>query len=66
SKNRYLVRQGKEMLNSKDFPSNILSRKNIRLAVWVHQTGWRDYSYIIENANTFYRYWKICKGNYSL
>lgn len=66
SKNRYLVRQGKEMLSSKDFPTDILSRKNIRLAVWVHQTGWRDYSYIIENANTFYRYWKICKGNYSL
>ncbi|MBX7172016.1 MAG: hypothetical protein K1X72_13720 [Pyrinomonadaceae bacterium] len=66
SKNGYLIRQGKEMLNSNDFPSDILSRKNIRLAVLIHQTGWRDYSYIIENAITFYRYWKICKGNYCL
>lgn len=66
TKNRHLVKQGKEMLKSQDFPTDILSRKNIRLAVWIHQTGWRDYSYIIENANTFYRYWKICKGNYSL
>lgn len=63
---RKLINQGKEILNAKDFPADILSKNNIRLAVWLHQTGWRDYSYIIENAGVYYKYWRICKGEYNL
>lgn len=63
---RQLTKQAKELLRAADFPSDILSRNNIRLAVFIHQTGWRDYSYIIENAKTYYKYWKICKGKYYL
>ncbi len=66
SLNRKLINQAKELLNAPDFPSDILSRNNIRLAVFLHRTGWRDYSYIIENAKTYYKYWKICQGNYHL
>lgn len=61
-----LIRQGKEILGAEDFPAEILSKNNIRLAVWIHQTGWRDYSYIIEGAGIYYKYWKICRGNYQL
>lgn len=60
-----LVKEGKELLDSEDFPMEILNRNNIRLALWIHQTGWRDYSYIIENAQIYHKYWKICKGNYT-
>lgn len=62
---RKLVNQGKALLNAEDFPAEILSKNNIRLALWLHQTGWRDYSYIIENAETYYKYWRICHGEYS-
>lgn len=61
-----LIKQGKDILKAKDFPVDILSKTNLRLALWVHQTGWRDYSYIIENAGVYYKYWRICGGNYQL
>jgi len=66
SLDRKLVAEAKELLKSEDFPTEILNKINIRLAVWLHRTGWRDYSYIIENASVYHKYWRICKGDYSL
>ena len=66
SLDRKLVAEAKELLKSEDFPVPILNKINIRLAVWLHRTGWRDYSYIIENAGVYHKYWRICKGDYSL
>lgn len=57
-----LIKQAAEMLGAKDFPAAILSRKNIHLAALIHRTGWRDYSYIIETAGIFHRYWRKCNG----
>lgn len=60
-----LIKQAAELLGAKDFPAAILSRKNIHLAALIHRTGWRDYSYIIETAGIFHRYWRKCNGEFS-
>ena len=60
-----LIKEGKEIINSEDFPDQILSKNNIRLAIFVHQTGWRDYGYIIEYAQLYQKYWRICRGDYT-
>lgn len=62
---RKLIKEGNELLNSEDFPKSILNRNNILLALWLHRTGWRDYSYIIENAQLYHKYWRACQGNYT-
>lgn len=63
---RVLTRQARELLSARDFPTDILSKKNIRLAAWIHRTGWRDYGYIIETARVYHKYWRICKGAYTI
>jgi asparagine synthase (glutamine-hydrolysing) len=61
-----LMRQASEMLRAVDFPEEILSKRNLRLATWIHSTGWRDYEHIIEAAQTFHTYWKKSDGEYAL
>ncbi len=61
-----LMRQASELLRAADFPGEILSKRNLRLATWIHSTGWRDYEHIIEAARTFYTYWKKSDGEYTL
>ncbi len=63
---RNLIERGKNLLSAEDFPKDILSKKNIRLAVLAHWTGWRDYSYLIEGASLYHKYWRICQGKYKL
>lgn len=57
------AQQARRILSAKDFPEKILSRRHLRLASWIHSSGWRDYEYIIDAARTYYSYWKICEGN---
>lgn len=66
AKKRLIMKQSSEILRSTDFPDKILSKKNLRLASWIHFTGLRDYEYIIEEAQTYYKYWKKCGGKYDL
>jgi hypothetical protein len=61
-----LMRQATALLHAPDFPAEILSKRNLRLATWIHSTGWRDYEHIIEAAQTFYTYWKKSDGEYAL
>ncbi len=61
-----LMRQAAEILRAADFPGEILSRRNLRLATWIHSTGWRDYEHIIEAARIFHTYWKKSDGEYAL
>ena len=60
------VKQATELLRASDFPGNILSKRNLRLAAWVHATGFRDYAYLIESALIYYNCWKKCDGQYDL
>ena len=61
-----LTKQANALLRAPDFPGKILSKRTLRLATWIHQTGWRDYEHIIEAAHTFHTYWKKCDGQYAL
>jgi asparagine synthase (glutamine-hydrolysing) len=61
-----LMRQASEILRAADFPDKILSKRNLRLATWIHSTGWRDYEHIIEAARTYHTYWKKSDGEYTL
>lgn len=59
------IEQATELLRSIDFPDQILSRRNLRLATWIHSRGWRDYRYAIEAAQTYYAYSKKCGGEFT-
>lgn len=61
-----LIDKAKTMLRAKNFPAEILSKRNIRLAVLAHRTGIRDYGYVIETAAIFYGYWVKCNGEFSI
>lgn len=57
--------QAAQLLRAADFPDKILSRRNLRLAAWIHARGWRDYRYAIEAARTYYDYAKKCGGEFT-
>jgi asparagine synthetase B (glutamine-hydrolysing) len=63
---RTLLAQATTLLSAMDFPHEILSKRNLRLAAWTHQAGWRNYEYAIGAAQTYYEYWKNCNGKLSL
>jgi hypothetical protein len=61
-----LTKQARELLGAADFPDKILNKRNLRLATWIHSTGWRDYEHIIEAARIYHTYWKKSNGDYAL
>jgi len=66
SQKQQLIGRASALLRTTDFPDEILSKRNLRLATWVHATGWRDYEHIIKAAQTYGTYWKTCDGEYVL
>ena len=65
SQDQKAIEQASRLLRSIDFPDQILSKWNLRLATWIHSTGWRDYRYAIEAAQTYYAYSKKCGGEFT-
>jgi asparagine synthetase B (glutamine-hydrolysing) len=65
SKKRRAMRQASEMLGSVYFPNQILAKRNLGLAALIHLTGWRDYQYAIEAAQTYHIYAKKCGGEFT-
>lgn len=63
---RRVMKQASELLHSADFPKDILNKRNLRLASWIHATGLRDYQYLIGPARTFHIYSQKCGGKYVL
>ncbi len=61
-----LRKQMSELLRAADFPDQLLNKRNLRLAAWIHSTGLRDYEHVIEAARTYHTYWKKCEGQYAL
>jgi asparagine synthase (glutamine-hydrolysing) len=61
-----LVERASRLLRGVDFPSQILDKRKLRVAAWIHSTGWRDYQYAIEAAETYSRYAAVCGGEFSL
>lgn len=66
SQKQRVIEQASELLRSVDFPDQILNRRNLRLAKWIHSSGWRDYRYAIEAAQTYHLYAKKCGGGFIL
>lgn len=60
-----LLRQAREMVRARDFPSAILKRSYLSLTCLIYQLGLRDYSYVIEVARKYHKYWKVCEGRYA-
>ncbi|HEX7531269.1 MAG TPA: hypothetical protein VF333_09000, partial [Pyrinomonadaceae bacterium] len=65
SQKRRVIEQASELLRSIDFPDQILIKRNLRLAKWIHSRGWRDYRYAIEAAQTYHAYAKKCGGEFT-
>jgi hypothetical protein len=65
-KRQSIVARALRLLSESDFPGHILDRRKLRVAALIHSTGWRDYQYAIEAAETYSRYSAICKGEFSL
>lgn len=59
---RVLLTRASRLLSAPDFPREILNRRNLRLAVWMHSLGLRDLEYAIKAAQTYYDYWRKCDG----
>jgi asparagine synthase (glutamine-hydrolysing) len=59
---RALVKRATQLLSVPDFPHELLNKRNLRLAAWMHASGLRDYEYAIEAAQTYYTYWRKCDG----
>jgi len=66
SQDQKVIERASELVRSTDFPDRILSKRNLRLAIWIHSKGWRDYRYAIEAAQTYYAYSKKCGGEFTL
>jgi asparagine synthase (glutamine-hydrolysing) len=60
------LRHAREMLGARGFPDPILNRMVLQLSTWAYARGFRDYSYVIDTAYCFYRYWRRCGGKYVL
>jgi asparagine synthase (glutamine-hydrolysing) len=66
SKKQQLIAEATALLRTSDFPGQLLSKRNLRLAVWLHSLGWRDCEHVIKAAQTYRAYWKSCDGEYAL
>jgi asparagine synthase (glutamine-hydrolysing) len=66
ARKRRIMQQASELLHSGNFPKEILNKNNLRLASWVHATGFRDYQYLIGPAHTYIVYWQKCNGKFVL
>jgi asparagine synthase (glutamine-hydrolysing) len=58
SEKKQVMKQAAELLSASDFPDEILSKRNLRLAAWIHSIGWRDYQHIIKAARIYHTYWR--------
>lgn len=64
SQKKQVLKQASKLLQAADFPDKILSRRNLRVATWIHASGWRNYSYTLVAAQTYYHYAKKCGGEF--
>ncbi len=65
SQKQNVIEQASQLLGSIDFPNQILNRRKLRLATWIHSRGWRDYRYAIEAARTYHLYAQKCGGEFT-
>jgi hypothetical protein len=61
SEKKRLMKQVADLLSASDFPNEILSKRNLRIAAWIHSIGWRDYEHVIRAAGIYHTYWRACR-----
>jgi hypothetical protein len=61
SEKKRLMKQVADLLSASDFPNEILSKRNLRIAAWIHSIGWRDYEHVIKAAGIYHTYWRACR-----
>lgn len=61
---RSLKQRGAALLRASDFPAEILDRARFAMAMSTYYAGLRDYGYVVQTAEVYYRYWKKCSGIY--
>jgi asparagine synthetase B (glutamine-hydrolysing) len=59
-KRRLIKKEAAKLLRARDFPHKIISKRNLRLAAWIHSMGWRDYEHVVKAANIYHTYWRVC------
>lgn len=55
-----LADQVDRMFVNNGFPDRIINRLHLRMATLLTRFGIRDYSYLIQNATVYGRYWGVC------
>lgn len=58
--NQRRIERARKVLADQPFPRHLISRSVLHAATWITRMGWRDYSYMLETADTFHKYWSIC------
>ena len=59
---RVMIDAAREILRSSDFARPLMRRTYLRLATFLHATGFRDYHYVLEAARTYQHYWRMTGG----
>lgn len=64
-KKRRALERAERLLSAPDFPAELFKKGRLRLATLVHRTGARDYGYVFDAAQTYYKCWTLCGGRFS-
>jgi hypothetical protein len=51
-----------EVLGARPFPDQVLNRRRLWLASWLHRLGVRNYGYLFSVAEQYLRFWNRCAG----
>ena len=63
---RRLIAQASAMRADAKFAEKFARRPYLHIAMGLYRTGLRDYSYVVDWANVYHRYWTRCNGRYVL
>lgn len=61
-----LLGQSRLVLDDENFPARLLSKAYLRLAHLAYRYNLRDLAYVLEAAVVYNRYWRTCRGKFSL
>jgi hypothetical protein len=64
ARKRKLLQMADQVLGADGFPDLILRKRVLQLARWFCKTGLRDGQSTIRAAETYYRYWAACGGQF--
>jgi asparagine synthase (glutamine-hydrolysing) len=61
-----ILRKARAFKEAKPFPRQILNGPYLRLAAFLHRFDVGDYSYAINTADRYLKYWKLAEGRFEL